>query len=484
MAEILRTPPDQPLSWTVPDCLTATGAEPLGEDTDRTFARVVIDSRIITDEDLFVAVIGETHDGHSFLGEVVRNGVRGVFLQQDHLEQQFRRQCLESGTICFAVPDTTAALGALGRFHRRRNRASVVAITGSNGKTTTRQMTAAVVSQGYRTLSSRKNYNNHIGLPLTLLDICPQHRWAVVELGMNAPGEIATLAGLCLPDIGVITNVGPAHLEGVGSIEGVMRAKGELLDHIAPGGTAVLNADDQRVLQLAAQCPSPVLLYGLSDKAAVRAVDVTPTDRGHTFGLILPSGEIRVELKIPGKFMISNALAAAGAGHVIGLSAQQIRSGLENFVPAAGRMNVLRTPAGIHIIDDTYNANPGSMAAALDSLSTLRGGRRGFVVMGDMKELGRHAAQLHHEIGSLAARSGITGLFTTGEFAADTAAGAAEAGLLKDDIVIGSKAQIFQALIERLQPDDWVLVKGSRAMAMEEVVDKLSAWSETKTGGR
>lgn len=477
MAGSHRPSPDKPISWTVPDCLSATSGELIGEDTGMRFSRVIIDSRTITAADLFVAVIGDAHDGHSFVQEVFGAGVRGVILQQQRLQELSRQP---SGVVCIAVEDTTQALGALGRYHRRRNHASVVAITGSNGKTTTRQMTAAVVSQGYSTLSSRKNYNNHIGLPLTLFDICPQHRWAVVELGMNAPGEIAALAGICLPDIGVITNIGPAHLEGVGSMDGVMQAKGELLGGIHPEGTAVLNADDDRVLQLAARTRCRVVLYGVSEKATIRAVDVRSTDQGHSFRLILPSGEIRVGLKVPGLFMISNALAAASVGEIIGLSADQIKTGLENFSPASGRMNVLHTRAGFHIIDDTYNANPGSMAAALDSLVALSKDHRSFVVMGDMKELGPRAAELHRHVGNLAARSEISGLFTTGEFADETAAGAAEAGLGKNKIHIGSKEKIVQSLTQCLQPRDWILVKGSRAMAMEEIVRELRAWAETK----
>ena len=479
-----RTSTDRPLSWTVPDCLAATGGELLGEDTGGVFSRVVIDSRVISAQDLFVAVIGEIHDGHRFVQEVTERGVRGVMLQPQRIPEAVRRQWLESGVACIAVEDTTRALGDLGRYHRRRNRAAVVAITGSNGKTSTRQMTAAVVAQKYSTLSSRKNYNNHIGLPLTLLDICPRHRWAVVELGMNAPGEIATLAGICQPDIGAITNIGPAHLEGVGSIEGVMRAKGELLDHIHPDGTAVLNADDERVRQLGAQVRGRVLWYGLSDKADIRAVDIQPTERGHSFRLLLPAGDIRVRLQIAGKFMISNALAAAGVGQVIGLDAEQIRKGLENFVPAAGRMNVLHTRTGLHIIDDTYNANPGSMTGALDTLAALRKKQPGYLVMGDMKELGRQAAALHRQVGNLAGRSGISALFATGQFAGETAAGAAESGLKDRNIVTGSKEQIVHALIERLQPGDWILVKGSRAMAMEEIVRKLKGWAQATSEER
>ncbi len=472
-----QTAPDKPLAWTVADCLKATGGKLIGTDTDRSFSRVIIDSRIITADDLFVAVVGDTHDGHSFIDDVLSSGVRGIIAEQSRTDEL---SPLPPGGFCIAVVDSTKALGSLGRYHRRRNRASVLAITGSNGKTSTRQMTAAVVSQKHRTLSSRKNYNNQIGLPLTLLDICPRHRWAVVELGMNAPGEIAALAGICLPDIGVITNIGPAHLEGVGSIEGVMKAKGELLDNMSDSQIAVLNADDERVMQLAAGCRCRVLLYGLSEKADIRAVDIRAADRGNRFRLILPSGEIDVELNMPGKFMVSNALAAAGAGNILGLSAAQIRNGLETFEPAPGRMNVQHIRGGIHLIDDTYNANPGSMAGALETLAALSKDCRSFVVMGDMKELGRQAAALHRQVGSLAGGSGITGLLATGEFAEEMAAGAAEAGLENSRIFTGSKDQLAQWLIDRLQPEDWILVKGSRAMAMEEIVRKISEWATTK----
>ena len=421
-----QTAPDKPLAWTVADCLKATGGKLIGTDTGRSFSRVIIDSRIITADD--------THDGHSFIDDVLSSGVRGIIAEQSRADEL---SPLPYGGFCIAVEDSTKALGSLGRYHRRRNRASVLAITGSNGKTSTRQMTAAVVSQKHRTLSSRKNYNNQIGLPLTLLDICPRHRWAVVELGMNAPGEIAALAGICLPDIGVITNIGPAHLEGVGSIEGVMKAKGELLENMSDSQIAVLNADDERVMQLAAGCRCRVLLYGLSEKADIRAVDIRAADRGNRFRL-------------------------------------------ETFEPAPGRMNVQHIDGDIHLIDDTYNANPGSMAGALETLAALSKDCRSFVVMGDMKELGRQAATLHRQVGSLAGGSGITGLLATGEFAEEMAAGAAEAGLENSRIFTGSKDQLAQWLIDRLQPEDWILVKGSRAMAMEEIVRKISEWATTK----
>ncbi len=470
-----------PLPWTIADCLAATGGELYGEDPGTIFPKVSIDSRRISKDDLFVAIKGEVHDGHSFADEVIRRGVRGLILDKNSLGDLPCSEWAENLAVYIAVENTTKALGDLAVYHRKRNRASILAITGSNGKTTTRRMSAAVVSRGFTTLSTRKNFNNDIGLPLTLLELVPAHQWAVVELGMNAPGEIDYLAGICEPDIGIITNIGPAHLEGVGSLDGVMKAKGELLGKIKSGGTAVLNADDSRVLQLAGQTLGDVLLYGLSDKAKVRALDVKATNFGSRFSLVLPDKQIPVDLKIPGEFMISNALATAAAGYQIGLSAEQIKKGLEDFTPAPGRMNIVHTRVGIHIIDDTYNANPGSMSVALTTLKALRKNHRGVLVIGDMKELGEHAASLHREVGALAARSGIDRLYATGDFAERLAAGAAGEGMKRQDIFTGAKQEILELLISRLNPEDWVLVKGSRAMAMEEIVQGLQSWADKKT---
>lgn len=468
---------NEPVPWTIADCLAATGGELYGEDPGTIFSKVSIDSRRISKGDLFVAIKGEVHDGHRFANEVVRRGISGLILEKSSLGGLPCGEWAEKAVVIIAVGNTTKALGDLAVYHRRRNRASILAITGSNGKTTTRRMSAAVVSRGFTTLSTRKNFNNNIGLPLTLLELLPAHQWAVVELGMNAPGEIDYLAGICEPDIGVITNIGPAHLEGVGSLDGVMKAKGELLGKIKTGGTAVLNADDQRLMRLAEQTSGEVLLYGLSDKAQVRALDVTSTNFGSTFTLVLSDKRISVDLKIPGKFMISNALAAAAAGHNIGLSPEQIKKGLEDFTPAPGRMNLVHTRVGIHIIDDTYNANPGSMAAAFATLKALHKNHRAILVIGDMKELGEHAESLHLEVGALAARSGIDRLYATGDFAKRLAAGAAGEGMKRQDIFTGSKQEILELLTGRLNRDDWVLVKGSRSMAMEEIVQGLLKWA-------
>ncbi|MFZ0611849.1 MAG: UDP-N-acetylmuramoyl-tripeptide--D-alanyl-D-alanine ligase [Desulfobacterales bacterium] len=471
------TSPTPPLEWTVADVVAATGGEVLGPETGARFAGIGIDSRRISAADLFVAIRGETHDGHRFAEDVVGQGCRGLLLARAKLAELPWEKWVAEKVVCIVVEDTIAALGRLAAYHRRRNTVAVAAITGSNGKTTTRQMTAAVVSQRFSTLSTRKNFNNNIGLPLTLLELGPDHRWAVVELGMNAPGEIAALADICGPDIGVITNVAPAHLEGVGSIEGVMHAKGELLEKLDVGGTAILNADDPLVLRLAQKSKSRVLLFGIAPQAEIRAESIESGARDSRFELVLPGGRVQIVLKIPGAFMLSNALAAAAVGCAIGLSPAEIKAGLENFAPAENRMNILTTQSGIHVIDDTYNANPGSMAAALATLAALRRQQRAFFVTGDMRELGRQAQVLHDELGALCTRSGIDGLFATGEFAAVVGRGARQAGMDAAAIVTGTKKVLLQALRRTLRPGDWVLVKGSRAMAMEDIVWGLKQWS-------
>jgi UDP-N-acetylmuramoyl-tripeptide--D-alanyl-D-alanine ligase len=323
-------------------------------------------------------------------------------------------------------------------------------------------------------LSSHGNFNNQIGLPLTLLNLSPEHRWAVLEMGANHPGEIAYLAGICRPDIGVITNVGPAHLEGFGSLDGVASAKGELLDHMAIDGVAVLNAEDERVASMAGRAPGKILFYGTSKKAQIRASNIVEQNRGTLFTLELPEEQIDIYLKIPGSFMVLNALAAATVGCQIGLNIVEIKKALENdFEPAQARMNIVETKNGIHVIDDTYNANPDSMAGALKTLKSLRGNQRSVFVAGDMFELGEHAPALHEKIGQIAADIQISRLYAAGSHAGKLADGAIANGMPKENIFLGTKEEILSDLNSWLKAGDWVLVKGSRSMGMEQVVKGL-----------
>ena len=462
-----------PIPWTVAEILEATGGELFCGDSNDTFAGVSIDSRRISVEDLFIAIKGDVHDGHNFIEDVMKKYVGGLLIEKNRTHKLPELRLLRPGITCITVNDTGKALGDLAAFNRKRANVSVIAITGSNGKTSTRNMTTGVVSRRFCTLSTQGNLNNEIGLPLTLLKLNRHHRWAVLELGMNRPGEIERLAQICLPDLGVITNIGPAHLEGLGSLDAVMQAKGELLGKIKPEGTAVLNADDPRLLKLADTTSRNVLLFGVSADAAIRAESITKKTSGLSFVLVLPRERIRVDLKTPAVFMISNALAAAAVGHFLGLTAGEIKEGLEVFKPVQGRMNILKTDKGVHIIDDTYNANPGSMKAAMKTFKSLKGQRRGILILGDMLELGEHAESLHREMGSKAARSGIERIYVTGDYAENVVTGALEEHMDSSDIFKGTREEILEDIIGRLDAGDWVLVKGSRGMAMEKVVEGL-----------
>jgi UDP-N-acetylmuramoyl-tripeptide--D-alanyl-D-alanine ligase len=465
-----------PIPWTIQEMLAATGGELLSGSPTAVLARVSIDSRNIAADDAFVAIVGEAHNGHGFVKSVIEQGVSTVVIEKN-TAGDFPISAWQTDRIgCIAVDDTTRALGDLAAYHRRRANVPLVAITGSNGKTTTRQLSAAVMGRRFNTLSAKANFNNEIGLPLTLLRLQPDHQWGVVELGTNSPGEIARLAEICAADIGVITNVGPAHLEKLRSLNGVMREKGALLKKLRDDGRAILNADDGRVCRLAAETDKDVVLFGESQSATVRAEDIRETDSGMAFTLVLPEHRTPVNLKLAGRFMVFNALAAAAVGYVSGIAVDDIKTGLESFSAVAGRMEILRTPMGIHIINDTYNANPDSMQAAITALSNLSTRRRSILVIGDMLELGEQSPALHEQVGGQAAAVGISKLYVTGAFGQSVAAGAGQAGMRQEQIFTGSKDRVIAALKTELKPGDWILVKGSRGMAMEAVVNALKEW--------
>ncbi len=467
-------PGGQTDGWTVPDLLAATGGTLVTGNRDLTFTDIAIDSRTIGENALFCAIRGEKHDGHRFTAQVLEKGVKGILYAEDRLAELADLQARYPQTAWISVPDTTAALGQLGLYHRRRTGVPVLAITGSNGKTSTRNMIAAVLSQQFPVLTTAGNYNNEIGLPLTLLRLRPDHAWAVVELGMNHPGEIRYLAGLCEPQVGVITNIGPAHLEFLGSLDGVKRAKGELLEALPEKGLAILNGDDPKCRELAQTCPCPVDYFGFAQDAGIRASDITAHADGLAFNLDLPESRQTVRMNIAGRFMVANALAAASVGRHLGLSGEQVKAGLESFSPVSGRLNVKQTLSGVNIIDDTYNANPGSMAVAIDTLVQRAGRHPRFLVLGNMAELGNHAPQLHYELGQKAAAAAAVRLYLAGENAESMAAGADAGGMAAGAIFIGDHQAIIADLKQNLKPGDWVLIKGSRSMHMETITAGLA----------
>jgi len=458
-------------TWNASDVLQATGGRLVYGDDEIRFQGISIDSRTINAGDLFVAIAGQKHDGHNFLGEALAKGALGVLVAEDYFSMA--SPVPRGEELWIAVPDTLRALGDLAAFHRRQSQVSVVAITGTNGKTTTKEMTASVLGQAFEVLKTPGNFNNLVGLPLTLLGLNDSHEWAVLELAMNRAGEIRRLSEIAHPDLGVITNIEAGHLEGVKDIDGVIKAKGELLEGLGEQGTAVLNIDDQRVCRLAEQFDGRVVSFGIYSSAEVWGTPVSQTRSGSSFDLCWYDESVRVYLKIPGKGAIYNALAASAVGYRLGLSIEEVKKGLESTVPLPGRMEISTLPGGIHLIDDTYNANPGSVAVAIETLRSLKGNGRGILIMGDMLELGPHARDAHKEIGILASRTGMAGLYVTGEFASTVAEGAAGAGMDHRKIFIGTQEQIVEVLKGRLGPGDWILVKGSRLMAMEKVVQGL-----------
>jgi UDP-N-acetylmuramoyl-tripeptide--D-alanyl-D-alanine ligase len=437
-----------------------TSGRALPDHARGTVSGVSTDSRTLLPGDLFVPLRGDNYDGHAFLLQAVRRGAAA---------------CLSEEVIAgLAVPviqveNTLQALGDLAGAARGRMKGPVVAVTGSSGKTTTKEMLAAILSLTGPGLKTEGNFNNLIGLPHTLFRLKPEHRWAVLEMGMSARGEIARLAEIAAPDIGIITNVGPAHLETLHGIDGVARAKGELFVALPAGGTAIINADDDKVTQLPVANGVRRLLFGMEPSADIRAEEVVVSTETVAFRLILPQGPRQVSLHVVGRHNIQNALAAAAAAVVIGVDPDHIVRGLESFRACRGRMEMIPLAQGVTLLEDTYNANPLSVRAALTALDEAGGPGRRFAVLGDMLELGEASAALHCEIG-FAAATRADFLLVLGEKAGVTAAGAMRGGMAAERVrIVASHEEAATCLRALLRPGDRVLVKGSRGMRMEKI---------------
>jgi UDP-N-acetylmuramoyl-tripeptide--D-alanyl-D-alanine ligase len=372
------------------------------------------------------------------------------------------------------VDDTLYGLGEIARHWRGRHPAPLLAITGSNGKTTTKEMVAGILSRRHATLKNSGNLNNRIGLPLTLLDLRQRHGMVVLEMGMNEPGEIRRLAEIARPQWGLITQVAPAHLQGLGSLEGVARAKGELFEALGPGDTAVVNLDDPWVARLAASCRARRVTFGEAPDAQLRAEAVDPFGPTGARWVLRVGGERRgIAMQAQGTPMVRNGLAAAAGAWAMGMDLDEIVAGLEGFRPFPGRLSVVPLGRGMHLIDDAYNANPASMAAALELLCRLAPSRR-VAVLGEMRELGDYAEEAHREIGREAARLGVTVLVAVGSWARTLTQGALASPSPPAEIhCVASAAEALELLRGCCADGDWVLVKGSRGMAMERVVEGL-----------
>ncbi len=429
---------------------------------------VSTDSRTVVSEDVFVALRGDRFDGHDFIHAVAARGVRVFIVEHSWLAGQDTPE----NSCIISVADTVRALGDLAAFHRSRFSLPVIGVTGSNGKTTTKEMLASILAARGAGLKTCGNLNNLIGLPKMLLQLNSEHKWAVLEMGMSELGEIDRLAEIAKPDIGVITNALPAHLETLGTVETVARAKGELFLRLEKNGTAIFNADDP----LISRCPSPGgvarLSFGLGN-ADVCAENIENLGKmGQSFSLRLPGSELPVELRAFGVHNVYNALAASAVAFAMGMDSGEIRAGLEAFSPFDKRFS-LEEIDGIILIDDSYNANPGSMKAALSTLRDIKKECRAIAVLGDMLELGDSSIEAHEETGRLAA-SCVERLFVIGEMSEAVARGAIKGGLAPDMVFrVQEQQEILEQLFKTIECGDYILVKGSRGMKMETIAEGI-----------
>jgi UDP-N-acetylmuramoyl-tripeptide--D-alanyl-D-alanine ligase len=431
------------------------------------------DSRTLRPGELFVPLKGPNFDGHRFIAAALQRGACGTLLEagEEGAAASFPER------FFIRVPDTLKALGDLAHFWRKRHRVEVVAITGSNGKTTTKEMTARVLERRFRILKNEGNLNNLIGLPLSLFRLSAEHEIAVLEMGMNLPGEIRRLKAIAEPRISLITNVGRAHLEFLGSLEGVARAKGELWEDLRAEDWIAVNADDERIGRLAAGVRCRKRSFGIERPAEIRGEELGVDEgKGAYFALRAGGRRIRVNLSVFGRHNVYNALAAASLAEILGMEPEEIAAGLESFQPVYSRGKPALLSGGIRVLDDSYNSNPDSLEATLAAFAEMKGKNRGLAVLGDMLEVGPSSPAFHEQAGRGVAKMGLAHLFVFGEAARGIAEGARAAGMEAMRIHAPRDPEDLAARLEAvLEPGDWILIKGSRRMRMERVVEALKS---------
>jgi UDP-N-acetylmuramoyl-tripeptide--D-alanyl-D-alanine ligase len=448
--------------------LEATQGVLIQGDARTSFIGVSTDSRSIRPGELFFALRGGTFDGHRFFAEAMKRGGRGGVVEEEV------EPYTDKAIAIIKVTDTLQALGDLAHRWRKRHPIPLMAVVGSSGKTTTKEMAVGILGKRYKVMKNPGNLNNLIGLPLSLLKMDSEDQVAIVEMGMNRRGEILRLTQIAEPQVGILTNISPVHLEGLGSIEGVAEAKGELLEGMGAKGRLIFNADDPRAKALSKGFRGERLSFGVQNPADWMALDIRMGADGQvSFQLNGGGRTISISLQLLGRHQVYNALAAAAATSSLGIGMEEMKEGLEAFLSPPMRMELMTIGKGVKIINDAYNANPPSMEAALRTLQEVSDGRK-IAVLGDMWELGDYAEQAHQELGRAAQAYGIDLLFLLGQFAAQVAHGAIEAGMSLQAIYIGKDhPDISHRLAQTVRDGDWMLVKGSRIMKMEEIIREL-----------
>ena len=448
----------------------ATGGKLVAGDAKVACSAVGTDSRAPLEDSLFVALSGENFNGADFCADAVAGGARILVVKNTDWSKGLKGDLKDAAVV--TVGDTLHALGDLAAWRRAAFKIRLVGITGSNGKTSTKEMTAAVLGGAPGVLSNQGNLNNLVGMPRSLLSLGKDHHHAVMEMGMNRPGEIARLAEIARPQVGVLTNVHPVHLEGLGSLQAVAEAKGELLEALPADGVAVLNADDPYVLKQAARTKARQVTFGKSPSAEVRVVSARQDAQSVDVELDLAGKKLQVRIDRPGLHNALNAAAAAAVGMVEGIEPERIAERIGRASLPALRMEQLELGSG-RLLVDCYNANPRSVEAALATLRDLADGPA-FAVLGDMRELGEASEELHRKTGQAAAGADLSGLCTFGAEARAIASGAREGGLSE----VQETESIDEAIgwtRQRLKAGGWVLIKGSRAMRMERIAETIAA---------
>ena len=478
----------EPLPLTAGHIAAATGGRILRGSGDDPIGRVSIDSRTLQTGDFFVAIRGERFDGHAFVGDALAKGAAGVMVRDVSVVPDLARGrtageapvAPQAGqarpALVIQVEDTTRALQEIARDIRRRSGVRLAAVTGSAGKTTTKEIAAEFLSARYRVFRNKGNLNNHIGLPLSLLELRARPDVAVVELGMNHPGEIRTLIGIAEPEVRVWTNVGDAHMAFFGSADAIADAKGEIAEDARPDDVLIANANDPRVMARTARFKGRLVTFGVDTAADVRATGVKEKGlEGTAATIVTPAGQIEVDTPLLGMGNLANVLAATAVALEFDVPLSAVAERAARLGAAEHRGELLRLPGGVTLIDDSYNSSPAALKGALEVVASAIGSARKVAVLGEMLELGEQATALHRECGAAAAAAGLNVLIAVGGAPASELAAAAVAGGMPERSVahVATSEKAAAVALERVRPGDLVLVKGSRGIGTDVVVERL-----------
>jgi len=448
------------------EIIEATNGKLISGNTDTVFKGVCTDSRKINEGDLFIPIVGSNFDGHDFINAALQGGALGTVTD--------REISIAGDVVVIKVENTTKALGDIAAYYRQKFHIPFVGITGSVGKTSTKDMIASVLEQEFNVLKTEGNFNNEIGLPLTLFKLESSHEAGVIEMGMSNFGEISRLSLISRPDIAVITNIGMSHIEKLGSRQNILKAKMEILEGLNKNGLVILNGDDNLLYGLKGLLPFRTVFYGMEEGLDYQAYNIeTAGEKGTRFRITIGNDDYGVFIPVPGVHNVYNALAAIAVGIELKIPVNKIIKGIEAFVPGKMRLNIISSN-GMKIINDAYNASPHSMKAAIDVLKEIAGTSRSIAVLGDMLEMGDWALGAHVEVGEYAFLSNIDYIITVGENAKNIAHGSIKAGMQPDRVFSFKNNKESIAFLKGfVKAGDTILVKGSRGMKMEEIAESL-----------